>query len=142
MVKFFRAEERRSQREEERAEREAQQWEEERRFAAEQEQLWIAALQNAWPPPLIAAPPGLSVQKFNEETDDMAAYLDTFEAVATASEWPRAQWSIHLRGSLSGARLLAISTLNVVQQANFQILKNTLLASLSDLNRDSQKKGV
>ena len=73
------------------------------------------------PPPPVAAPPRLSVQKFNEETDDMAAYLDTFEAVATASEWPEAQWSINLRGSLSGAGLLAISTLNAVQQADFQI---------------------
>ena len=125
MVEFFRAEERRAQRDEERAEREvqqreeerrfaaereaqqreeerrfaaereAQQREEERRFAAEQQQRWIDALQNARPPPPVAAPPRLSVQKFNEETDDMAAYLDTFEAVATASEWPEAQWSIH-----------------------------------------------
>ena len=58
----------------------------------------------------------------------MAAYLDTFEAVATVSEWPSAQWSIHLRGSLSGAGSLAISTLNAVQQADFQIVKNALLA--------------
>ena len=65
----------------------------------------------------VGAPPQLSVQKFNEETEDMAAYLDTFEAVATASEWPRTQRSIHLRGSLSGAGLLVISTLNAVQQA-------------------------
>ena len=136
MVEFFRAEERRvqryeerrAQREEERAEREAQQREEERRFAAEQQQCWIDALQIARPPPPVAGPPRLSVQNFNEEMDDMAAYLDTFEAVATASEWPKIQWSIHLRGSLSGAGLLAISTRNAVQQADFQIVKKTLLS--------------
>ena len=84
-VEFFRAEERRVQRDEERAEREAQQREEERRFAAEQQQRWINALQNARPPLPVTAPPQLSVQKFNEETDHMAPYLDTFEAVPTAS---------------------------------------------------------
>ena len=46
--------------------------------------------------PPVGAPPQLSVQKFNEEMDDLAAYLDTFETVATGSEWPRAQWSTHL----------------------------------------------
>ena len=85
MVEFFWAEERRAQRDEERAEqeaqqreeerrfaaereaqqreeerrfaaeREAQQREEERRFAAEQQQRWIDALQNARPPPPVAA---------------------------------------------------------------------------------------
>ena len=171
MVEFFRAEERRAQRDKERAEREAQQWEkerrfaaereaqqreeerrfaaereaqqqeEERRFAAEQQQRWIDALQNARPTPPVAALPRLSVQKFNEETDDMAAYLDTFEAVATASEWPEAQWSIHLRGSLSGAGLLAISTLNAVQQADFQIVKKTLL-SVYQISTETRRRKV
>ena len=67
--------------------------------------------------PPVGALPKLSVQKFNEKTDEIAAYLDTFEAVSTASEWPRTQWSAHLQGSLSGARLLVISTLNAVEQA-------------------------
>ena len=149
MVEFFRAEERRAQRyekrraqrEEERAEREAQQREEERRFAAEQQQCWIDALQNARPPPPVAAPPRLSVQNFNGEMDDMAAYLDTFEAVATASEWPKIQWSIHLRGSLSGAGLLAISTLNAVQQADFQIVKKTLL-SVYQISAETPRRKV
>ena len=141
MVEFFRAEERRAQRDEERAEREVQQWEEERRFAAGQQQRWIDALQNARPPPPVAAPPRLSVQKFNEETDDIVAYLDTFEAVATASEWPEAQWSIHLRGSLSGAGLLAISTLNAVQQADFQIVKKTLL-SVYQISTETRRRKV
>ena len=44
-------------REEERAEREAQQREKEQRFAAEQQQRWIDALQNAKPLPPVAAHP-------------------------------------------------------------------------------------
>ena len=62
--------------------------------------------------------PRLTVQKFNEGSDDMAAYLDTFEATAVVSEWLRPQWWIHLRGSLSGAGLLAVSALPADQQAD------------------------
>ena len=38
------------------------------------------------PPPPPA--PRLHLQKFIEEIDNMSAYLDTFEAIAHASEWP------------------------------------------------------
>ena len=38
------------------------------------------------PPPTLA--PRLHIQKFCEETDDMAAFLNTFEATAMVSEWP------------------------------------------------------
>ena len=71
--------------------------------------------QERTPPPLHT--PRLTVQKFNEGSDDMAAYLDTFVATAVVSEWPRPHWSIHLRGSLSGAGLLAVSALPADQQA-------------------------
>ena len=57
----------------------------------------------------------------------MAAYSNTFEATAMISEWPIELWSIHLRGSLSGAALMAVSALSAVQQADFQIVKQTLL---------------
>ena len=77
------------------------------------------------PPPPPA--PRLHFQKFIEETDNMSAYLDTFEAIHT-SEWPVELWSIHLRGSLSGAGLLAVFTLSAVQQADYQMVKSTLLA--------------
>ena len=58
----------------------------------------------------------------------MSAYLDTLEAIAHASECPVELWSIHLRGSLSGAGLLAVSALPAVQQADYQMVKSTLLA--------------
>ena len=78
------------------------------------------------PPPPPA--PRLHLQKFIEETDNMSAYLDTFEAIAHASKWPVELWSIYLRGSLSGAGLLAMSALPAVQHADYQMMKNTLLA--------------
>ena len=43
--------------------------------------------------------PNLSLQKFQEGTDDMGAFLDTFKATATAGKWPRDQWPLFLRGS-------------------------------------------
>ena len=36
-------------------------------------------------------------------------------------------WSIHLRGSLSGTGLLAVSALLAVQQADYQMVKSTFL---------------
>ena len=72
--------------------------------------------------------PRLHLQKCIEETDNMSAYLEMFEAIACASEWPVELWSIHLRGSLSGAGLLAVSALSAVQQADYQMVKSTFLA--------------
>ena len=46
------------------------------------------------PPPPPA--PHLHLQKYIEETDNMPAYLDMFEAISHASEWPVELWSIHL----------------------------------------------
>ena len=76
-----------------------------------------------------------------EETDDMAAYLNTFEATAMVSEWPIDLCSIHLRGSLSGAGLMAVSALSAVQQTDFQIVKQTLL-SVYQISTETHRKKV
>ena len=90
------------------------------------------------PPPPPA--PRLHFQKFIEETDNMSVYLGTFEAIAHASEWPIKLWSIHLRGSLSGAGLLAVSALPAVQQADYQMVKSTLLAVYQVSTETHRKK--
>ena len=66
--------------------------------------------------------------KFNMATNDIAAYLDTFEVVPTASGWDPAQWILYLRGSLAGAGLMAISSLTAAQQDSYRTVKETLLA--------------
>ena len=38
----------------------------------------------------------------------MGAYLDIFEVTARAGEWPREQWCVYLRSSLSGQSLSAV----------------------------------
>ena len=70
----------------------------------------------------------------------MAAYLNTFEATATVSEWSIELWSIHLRGSLSGAGLMAVSALTAVQQTDFQIVKQTLLSVYQISSKTHRKK--
>ena len=70
----------------------AEQRETDKRMMAEQHDRFMQLLQevritherNPPPPPS----PRLHIQKFCEETDDMAAYLNTFEATAMVSEWP------------------------------------------------------
>ena len=56
---------------------------------------------SGWPP----HGPKLSLQKFQEGTDSMGAFLDIFEAIAIAGRWPRDQWPFFQRESLSGAAL-------------------------------------
>ena len=90
---------------------------------------------NSPPTPL----PCLHIQKICEETDDMTAYLNTFEATAMVSEWSIELWSIHLRGSLSGAGLMAVSALTAVQQTDFQIVKQTLL-SVYQISSETRRK--
>ena len=90
------------------------------------------------PPP----PPGpcLHLHKFIEETDNMSAYLDMFEAIAYASEWSVELWSIHPRDSLSGAGLLAMSALSAVQQADYQMVKSTLWQCIKNLPKHVIRK--
>ena len=103
------------EREEEQGHEDRQQREQERQEYREQHdpmlQLLIAnqARAAAPPPP---QPPRLSLQKFQEGTDDMGAFLETFEATPTAVEWQRAQWSLYLRSSLAGQGMTAVFMLS------------------------------
>ena len=123
----------------------AEQRETDKRMMAEQHDRFMQLLQEVQiphernPPPLPA--PRLHIQKFCEETDDMAAYLNTFEATPMVSEWPIDLWSIHLRGSLSGAGLTAVSAFLAVQQTDFQIVKQTLL-SVYQISTETHRKKV
>ena len=74
-------------------------------------------------------PPRLTVQKFNENSDDIAAYLDTFEAIATACQCMASSNGLYLQGSLSGAGLLAIYSLPTDQQDDYLAVKAILLAT-------------
>ena len=81
----------------------------------------------AAPPP--PQPHPLSLQKFQEGIDDMGAFLETFEATATAVEWPRTQWSLYLRSSLAGQGITAVSLLGAEDQGRYEVVKQTLLST-------------
>ena len=59
----------------------------------------------------------------------MDAYLDTFEVIARAGEWPREQWCVYLRSSLSGQGLSAVASLPAAHQADYSMVKQTLLST-------------
>ena len=59
----------------------------------------------------------------------MGAFLETFEATATAAEWPRAQWSLYLRSFLAGRGMTAVSMLGAEDQGRYEVVKQTLLST-------------
>ena len=133
MERWVELDEARAEREEARTEREEARRAADREQAAEQQDRWIQALTDARRPtvipPVTALPPRLTLQKFVEGVDDMGAYLDTFEVIARAGEWPREQWSVYLRSSLSGQGLSAVASLPAADQADYSMVKQTLLST-------------
>ena len=133
----------RAEREEARTEREEARRAADKQQAAEQQDRWIQALTDARRPtvipPVTALPPRLTLQKFVEGVDDMGAYLDTFEVTAHAGEWPREQWSVYLRSSLSGQGLSAVASLPAADQADYSMVKQTLLSTYH-ISTDTYRK--
>ena len=77
--------------------------------------------------PLQPSKPRLSLQKFVEGEDDMEAYLQMFEATATAGSCPPAQQCVYLRSALSGQGLVAMASLVASEQIDCEVVKRTLL---------------
>ena len=71
----------------------------------------------------------------------MSAYLSTFEPMAEICEWPQAQWTIRLRGSLSGPGLLAVASLPVDQQADYATVRRVLLSTYQ-ISTESYRRKV
>ena len=67
--------------------------------------------------------PGLMLAKSQEGTNDMKAFLDTFEIVARANQWPKEHKALHLCGLPSGAGMLAVANLPAEDQADMTKLK-------------------
>ena len=69
----------------------------------------------------------------------MGAYLDTFEVTARAGEWPREQWCVYLRSPLSGQDLSAVASLPAADQADYSMVKQTLLSTYH-ISTDTYRK--
>ena len=59
----------------------------------------------------------------------MGAFLEVFEAMAQAARWPNGHWVIHLRNSISGQGLLAVSSLSALEKIDYPTVKAMLLST-------------
>ena len=64
---------------------------------------------------------------FNEQKDDMDAYLGRFERFATSMGWADSEWSISLSVLLTGRALEVYSRLSVEQASDYNQVKKSLL---------------
>ena len=60
---------------------------------------------------------------------------------ARAGEWPREQWCVYLRSSLSGQGLSAMATLPAAVQADYSMVKQTLLSTYH-ISTDTYRKNA
>ena len=71
----------------------------------------------------------------------MVAYLNTFEAVVTASEWPGPSGLSIYEAHYPEPGCWPSLLINAVQQADFQIVKNTLLA-IYQISTETRRRKV
>ncbi len=64
---------------------------------------------------------------FNEQKDDMDAYLRRFKRFATAMGWPNSDWTMSLSALLTGKAFEVNSRLSVEQVSDYEQVKTSLL---------------
>ena len=64
--------------------------------------------------------------KFDENKDDMDAFLEHFERFAEIQLWPEAQWAVSVSPLLTGKGLHVYSSVPSTEASNFGILKTAL----------------
>ena len=64
---------------------------------------------------------------FNDQKDDMDAYLRRFERFATSMGWPASEWSTSLSALLTGKALEVYSRLSLEQANDYPVVKTSLL---------------
>ncbi|XP_042300045.1 uncharacterized protein LOC121917995, partial [Sceloporus undulatus] len=63
--------------------------------------------------------------------DDVEAFLNTFERVAAAAQWPREQWALILTPCLTGPAQEAVDTLSPEDAQDYAKVKATILQTLN-----------
>lgn len=64
---------------------------------------------------------------FEENVDDMDAYLQRFERYAKSQNWPNDEWAVHLSALLKGKALDVYSRIAPDEAMKFDVLKEALL---------------
>ena len=65
--------------------------------------------------------------KFDEDKDDMDAFLERFERFAVNQSWPEEQWAVSLSPLLTGKGLQVYSSIPATEANDFKGLKTALL---------------
>ncbi|KAL2103957.1 hypothetical protein ACEWY4_000825 [Coilia grayii] len=98
--------------------------------------------QRAAPRMLAAEPPGASPVAWTraavpklEESDDIEQYLTTFERLAVAYRWPRADWAVYLVPYLTGRARAAYVAMDIVEAMDYDKVKEAILAKY-EINED------
>lgn len=81
-------------------------------------------------PPLLASTTSARAPKlpyFDENVDDMNAYLQRFERYAKAQKWSNDEWAVHLSALLKGKALDVYSRIAPEEAMKFDVLKKALL---------------
>jgi len=85
------------------------------------------------------AAPVPKLPKFDEEKDDMDAFLERFERFAQCQEWPEGSWSINLSPLLTGKGLQVYSSMPAKEAMEYRSLKAALLKRYQ-LNEEGFRK--
>lgn len=88
-----------------------------------------AAANDVLPLPSTSSP--LNPQKllplFDEKRDDLHAYLQRFERVATGQDWPQDKWALAVSMCLTGDALTVIGRMTAADSLDYQKVKKALL---------------
>ena len=79
------------------------------------------------PPPSTTSVRAPKLPYFDENIDDMDAYLQRFERYAKAQKWPIDEWAVHLSALLKGKALDVYSRIAPEEAMKFDVLKKALL---------------
>ena len=73
--------------------------------------------------------------KFNENEDDMDAFMKRFERFTVSKSWPENQWAVRLSPLLTGKGLQVYSSIPATGADDFKGLKKSVFKALSAYRR-------
>ena len=72
-------------------------------------------------------PPKVKIPSFQENRDNLDAYIERFERYARSQEWPKKDWSLSLSALLQGKALEVYSRMPLEDTNDYDKLKSALL---------------
>uniref|UniRef100_A0A131YW51 Reverse transcriptase n=1 Tax=Rhipicephalus appendiculatus TaxID=34631 RepID=A0A131YW51_RHIAP len=100
------------------------------------------AATDALPAPSTSSPinPQKLLPLFDEKRDDLHAYLQRFERVATGQDWPQEKWGLAVSMCLTGDALTVIGRMTAADSLDYQKVKKALLQRFQFTAQGYQEK--